>query len=286
VFGCSVAWAALDVLRKLLAPRMSALAVVFWVAAGQAPAMAVWAAIAPGEPLSGRYLLVAGGSVALNVIANTAFVAALARAPFSLTVPLLSLIPVFAAAFALPLLGERLALAQGVGIALVVGGALLLGGGAAAGGSLVAWWRAARREPGTGLMMLVAICWALALPLDKLGLQMVGEARHGLVVVVGVAAATLALMLATPGRPKGELRLARGVLPVLAGAIAVAVLGLGLQLLALAVAPVGVVEAVKRAVGNLSAMLLGALVFREGLGWRKAVALVSMAAGVLLILLP
>ena len=104
VFGCSVSWSALDLTRKLLAPHLSPLQAVFWVAAGQAPVVVAWALMAPVGALTPRYALVAGGSVALNLVANTAFVAALARAPFSLTVPLLSLIPVMTAGFAQPLL--------------------------------------------------------------------------------------------------------------------------------------------------------------------------------------
>jgi drug/metabolite transporter (DMT)-like permease len=258
---------------------------VFWVAAGQAPALLAWALLAPpGGPLTAAYALVAGGSVALNVVANVAFVAALARAPFSLTVPLLSLIPVLTAGFARPLLGERLTAGQGAGVALVVAGALVLGGASAEGGSLGAWWRAARKEPGTGLMLLVAVCWALALPLDKMGVQMVGAPRHGVALCAGVAAGTLLLMLRARGGQ--ALAVPRRAFPTLAAAIAVAVAGLVLQLLAIRVAPVGVVEAVKRAVGNLSALLLGAAMFREGMGWRKSAALLAMVAGVLLILLP
>jgi multidrug transporter EmrE-like cation transporter len=48
---------------------------------------------------------------------------------------------------------------------------------------------------------------------------------------------------------------------------------------------VGVVEAVKRAIGNVMALLLGGLVFRERVGWRHAGALALLIAGVLLILL-
>jgi drug/metabolite transporter (DMT)-like permease len=284
IFGCSLSWAALDLTRKLLAPHMSPLQAVFWVAAGQAPVVAVWAANAPGEALTARYALVAGGSVVLNVVANTAFVAALARAPFSLTVPLLSLIPVMTAGFAMPLLGERLTAAQGLGVLAVVAGAVLLGGASAQEGTLAAWWRAARSEPGTALMLLVAVCWALALPLDKMGVQMVGAPRHGVVLCLGVALGTLAIMLGV--HRHGALRVKRAAWGVLAAAIAVAAAGLVLQLLAIRVAPVGIVEAVKRAVGNLSALLLGAAMFREGLGWRKAVALLAMIGGVMLILLP
>ena len=281
---CSLGWAGLDVLRKLLAPHLSPLAVVFWVALGQLPVLAVWGASTGLLLPSPRYVLVAGGSIALNVVANVAFVKALARSPLSLTVPLLSLIPALTAAFAVPLLGEHLRLHQVGGILLVAAGALLLGGAMAGGLSLAGWCRALLREPGTPLMLTVAACWSLALPLDKIGVREVGAAHHGAALCGGVAFATLALLFLRGGRK--ELRLSWRVAPILAAAIAVAIVALAAQLLAITMVFVGVVEAVKRVVGNLGALVVGATVFGEGVGWRKAAALLAMAAGVVLILLP
>jgi multidrug transporter EmrE-like cation transporter len=73
--------------------------------------------------------------------------------------------------------------------------------------------------------------------------------------------------------------------PVMAGSMAVAAVALVLQLLVIQVVLVGVVEAVKRAIGNFAALLAGATLFRESFGWLKTFALAAMAAGVLLILL-
>ena len=284
MLGCSLGWAALDVLRKMLAAGLPPLAVVFWVALGQLPVVWLWDAAGGGGPITARYLWVAAGTVGLNILANAAFVAALARSPISLTVPLLSLIPAMTAAFAWPLLGERPGALQLAGIALVVAGALLLGGAGAESGSLAAWWRALRREPGTPLMLATAVCWALALPLDKMGVGLVGPARHGTWLVGGVVVGTLVLLLLVHGR-RGLGGLSWKMAPVMAGSMAVAAVALVMQLLVIQVVLVGVVEAVKRAIGNFAALFVGAAFFREGLGWTKAIALVAMAAGVVLILL-
>ncbi len=273
-------------LRKLLAPHLSPPAVVFYLALGQVPVLALWAAASaevPG-PLSAKYLLVASGSIVLNIVANAAYVAALLRSPLSVSVPLLSLTPAFVATFARPLLGEWPRPLQLAGIALVVLGALLLGGAAAEGGSLAAWWRALRREPGARLMLLVAVTWGLTLPLDKLGVELVGPARHALVLCGGIAAGTLLLLLAR--RRVGELAIGRRgrLLALLAVSVLVSAVALVLQLLVIRVALVGVVEAVKRAVGNVMALLLGGAFFGEPIGWKKVVALLLLVAGVLLIL--
>jgi drug/metabolite transporter (DMT)-like permease len=274
------------VLRKLLAPHLSPLAVVFYLALGQVPVLALWAWTggSAAGPLSAKYLLVASGSIVLNIVANAAYVAALLRSPLSVSVPLLSLTPAFVATFARPLLGEWPRPLQLAGIALVVLGALLLGGAAAEGGSLAAWWRALRREPGARLMLLVAVTWGLTLPLDKLGVELVGPARHALVLCGGIAAGTLLLLLAR--RRVGELAIGRRgrLLALLAVSVLVSAVALVLQLLVIRVALVGVVEAVKRAVGNVMALLLGGAFFGESVGWKKVVALLLLVAGVLLIL--
>jgi uncharacterized membrane protein len=274
----------LDTLRKLIARHLSAMQAVFWVAAGQIPVLLVWAGAADRPSFGWRYLAAAAGSIGLNVVANVAFVRALARSPISVMVPLLSLIPVMTTAFAVPLLGERPRPVQAVGILLVVAGALLLGGAMAGGGSLAAWWRALVGEPGTPLMGVVAVCWALALPLDKVAVGEAGAAVHGVVLASGVALAALVALLARGG--VRQLAVPRAALPTLAGAVAVAIVALVLQLLAIAVIWVGAVESVKRVVGNVAALLAGAALWGERIGWRKALALVAMAAGVALILLP
>ncbi len=271
-------------LRKLLAPRLSPFAVVFYLALGQVPVLVLWGAHATAGAMTPRYALVATASVTLNIAANAAYVAALGRSPLSVTVPLLSLTPAFVATFARPLLGEWPHGLQLAGILLVVLGALLLGGAAAEGGSLAAWWGALRREPGARLMLLVAVCWGLTLPLDKLGVEAVGPARHALVLCAGIAAGTLVLMLARGSTGELAFGLRGRLLPLLAVSVLVSAVALVLQLLVIRVALVGVVEAVKRAVGNLAALLVGAAMFGERIGGRMVMAVGLLVGGVLLIL--
>jgi drug/metabolite transporter (DMT)-like permease len=257
--------------------------------------LAVWSVGQPAGRFTVSYAGVAAASVGLNVVANVAFVAALARSRLSLAVPLLSLTPAFVALFARPLLDETPRPLQQLGIAVVVLGALLLGGAAAEQDSIPAWWRALRGEPAAALMLLVAVCWGLTLPLDKLGVAAVGPSRHALVLSAGVAAGTLLLLVGQGLRAGGLVAAWRGGWASSAGrwpfgvilglGILVSAAALALQLLAIRVALVGVVEAVKRAVGNVMSLLLGAVIFRERIVWRHAGAMVLLIAGVALILL-
>jgi hypothetical protein len=69
----------------------------------------------------------------------------------------------------------------------VVGGVLWLNLRTAEGASPGSIVRALGREKGTQLMTLTALCWSLAMPLDKLALASSGPAFHGLALNGAVA---------------------------------------------------------------------------------------------------
>ena len=119
------------------------------------------------------YWLPGLGSTIINVAANLAFIEAVRRSPLSLTIPLLSLTPVFTTLLAIPLLGEIPETRQWLGIAAVVVGAfwLNLSRGSI---SLRNAWEAFGREPGSRLMVAVALMWSLAMPLDKMAVGAAG----------------------------------------------------------------------------------------------------------------
>src|SRR5262249_4549448 len=147
--------------------------------------------------------------------------------------------PAFTALLAIPLLGERPAPLQGLGILLVVAGAIALNLPSGAAGGLP--WR---RETAALWMVAVAFLWALANPLDKLSVERASGPFHGLVLNAGVAAGTLA-GLAAWGR-LGELAQVRTVRGPFAASLAVSAAALGLQLIAIQHLWVGLVETLKR----------------------------------------
>ncbi len=232
---------------------------------------------------NGLYALVCSGSIMLNVMANIAYVRALEVSDLSLTVPLLSLTPAVAAAFAALLLDEHLTLIQVIGVALVVLGALLLTTEHAPGHSLRGWLNAVRHDRGSAFMLLVAVCWSLTLPLDKVGVLVVGPSRHALISTAGVALATLVILILRK-RGRSVLHPPRPALVTLTAAILVSALALGLQLVLLARLEVGVIDGTKRAIGNVMALVFGATIYRESVTWTKGISLATMAGGVFLIL--
>jgi uncharacterized membrane protein len=282
VVACALGWAAFDVARKALVARVPPLALMFLLAIGQAPLLALWWAI-EGGGFGPGYAAPAAGSVALNVVANVAFIYAFQRSPLSVTVPLLSLTPAFTALFAIPLLGEVPTLSQVAGIALVVAGALLLNRAPGESAAPAALWRAFLREPGARLMVLVALCWSVTPSLDKLAMAAAPAPAHGVVLGVGVAVGVLGLMVAR-GRI-GDLRHAGAAPGLLAVALVTSALAMAFQLLAIHVVWVAIVETVKRGLGSAVALGLGWLMFGERVTAGRIGAVALMTAGVALVLL-
>lgn len=277
VVACSLGWAGFDLLRKLLVQEVPPVALVFLLTAGSAPLFVAWA-VAQGPRLPGPgYWVPAIGSVVLNLVANLLFLGAMRVAPISVTIPLLSLTPVFATLLAIPLLGERPIPRHAAGILMVVAGAIAL------------HWRTGgpsddRRGSLKGALMVAftAFLWSLTIPLDKLSVERGNAAFHGIVLTVGVALGVLAVLVFQGGL--GDLREVRRVPGTYVLALVVSTLALALQFLAFPQVFVGTIETLKRGIGNFAALVSGRLFFHEPVTPRKIAAVAVMAVGVGLIL--
>jgi drug/metabolite transporter (DMT)-like permease len=281
VLACSVAWAGVDLSRKLLVRDIPPAALLFLLTVGVAPGFVVWMLAAGVDAPRPAYWAPALGSVMLNLAANLLYLEGMRIAPLSVTVPLLSLTPAFATLLAVPLLGEWPSLRGAAGILMVIAGAVWLhwqprpSSGPAGQANLPGKPRALR---GALLVALTALFWSLAVPLDKLALKHAAVPLHGTVLTAGVAGGVLLVLLAQ--RRLGEVGQARRAPGVLVLGLAVSALALGLQLLALPRVYVGTIETLKRGVGNGLALIFGRLFFAEAVTLSKVLALALMAAGV------
>ena len=282
VLATSVGWSAFDLLRKMLVETLRPVPMLVLLTLAQSLFFAVWVVFDGSARLTSAYWLPALGSVALNVVANVAMVEALSLAPLSLTIPLLSLTPAVTALVATLVLDERLAALQTAGIVLVVLGALRLHLDPGRRVSLGSLGRALREQRGTQLMVVVAIFWSVAMPLDKLALRASSTSVHALGLSLGVALGTLAILAAR--RELAELAAVRRRPGLFTAGLLVSAVTTVLQIVAIQLVWVGLVEAIKRSVGNLAALVLGRTVFGEAITPAKVVAVAMMAVGVVMIL--
>lgn len=279
--GCAFAFSLTDLLRKLVTQRARPLPLLTVMSAGMAPfffAWWIWQGSAGPAP---SYWLPGVTSAALNLVANLAFLEAVRIAPLSVTIPVLSLTPVFTTLLAIPMLGEVPSARQLGGVALVVAGVVWLHAAGGRGASVANLWRSLWHERGSQLMALTALLWSVAMPLDKLALAAAGAPFHGLALNLGVAAGTL-VVLASRGRT-GELRRLGAHWPLLSLLVLVGGVALVLILLAITETWIGFIETMKRGLGSFLALVWGRLFFGEPIAGNKLVAVALIAAGVALI---
>jgi drug/metabolite transporter (DMT)-like permease len=285
LLAASVSSSGFDLFRKMLVWHLAPVPMVVLLAAASVPLFGAMVALGGGVEVSAGYYLPALGSVAINTVANLSFLQAVRISPLSVTVPLLSLTPVFTTLLGVAILGERPAPLAVLGIALVVIGAFWLnvGGARETSEGEPSVWRTALSQPGAWLMAGTALLLSLTIPLDKLAVGHANPPFHGLFLCAGIGLGTLAVLVAQ-GRLRELAGIRQGGKPF-GLALVASTLALGLQLVALQWLLVSVVETVKRGVGNLMAVILGRAVFSEAVTFQKLAAAALMAAGVALILL-
>jgi drug/metabolite transporter (DMT)-like permease len=274
----ALAFAGLDLIRKRLAGRVDALALVFLMSLGAVPFLGSLLALHGIDAPSSGYFLPGLGALTLNFLGSLGFIQSVKLSPLSRTIPLLSLTPVFTALTAVPLLGELPDSRETAGILLVVVGAMALN----AEGSLRGAVQGLLREKGALIMIAVAMMWAVSGPLDKLAIAHVSVYFHATLMAFGVGIGALGTLAWQ--RRLEALGSARSQAKLLFVAMVCISVALTFQLLAIRVVLVSLVEAFKRAVGAFMAMVLGRLVFGEKVGVREWIAVAVMVVGVFLIL--
>lgn len=275
--ACSLGWVGLDASRKALVRDVDPLPLLVLLTLGQLPLFLAWAFTDPVWITSTDYALPGAASVILNLLANVLYLHAVRVSPLSLTVPLLSFVPVFAVVAANPLLGQLPNWSQIAGIAFVVLGALALNAGRAPDRGPLGLVRALLRERGSLPMLGTALCWSLTIVADKLATDHASYAAHGVVLNAGIGGVGVAWLAVR--RDLGKLGSVRRVWKPGLLAIGFATVGLGGQLVAVQHMLVALVEALKRAIGLVGSVTVGRLMFGEPITTAKIVAVVLMAAG-------
>ncbi|RMH18423.1 MAG: hypothetical protein D6696_13075 [Acidobacteria bacterium] len=280
--ACPLAWTVLDLLRKRLAAHGRTVPLTLLVVAAHLPPTAVWLLWDGGLAVGPGYWRPGLVALALNLVANLAYMRSVALSPLSTTLPLLSLTPAFTTLLGVPLLGEMPGPRPAAGIVLVVAGALILNSDPRRGFSPTALLRALFDQRGGPYMALVALLWAAVPLFEKLALHHASLPMHAFLQVTGITLA-LGLWLAATGRAR-ELVPQRDAVLLLAATGLVGMLALGLQLVAIQRVWVGLVETVKRGAGAVMALVYGRLLLGEEVPPQRLAAVALMLVGVWLAL--
>ena len=248
----SLAWVLFDFCRKRLVENNSPLLVSFVFSLFTLPVYLVfWLATDSSQlPQVMVYYVFASLSALLAALGAVAFISALGRGRFSILLPMLALTPLIAALLNAVVFSNILNWQAYTIIGICAYATYrLLGEGFAI------------TEPGAGFMLLAAFSWAGCICLDQFVLSHASVSFHALwvnVIMVLVLFCSLVTRRKRALLPKGrKIYWAIGLC-----GFAAAVL---LQFSALRYLDASIVEAVKRAIGIVAAMIVGSVFLREKL---------------------
>jgi len=274
----ALCWSIFDATRKKLVRERSTLWVTFVLVLGQIPLFFIWMILSPDFHFSRGYLLPGALAIAANLIANVLFIKSVSIASLSITVPMLSFTPAFAAVFGFILLGEELTQLEVYGMLVLTSGGLVL-----ANPRGINNLQDGKSMQGVLLMLIVALAWGVTIALDKLCLNYASVALHATIQCCGVVAVLYPMLrwwrkttIFTAIEPKW--------LKLFLFSLVVSCLAMALQLYAIQAWKIGLVEGTKRSLGLILALVFGYLFFGEKLHLRKIIAVILMALGVWLIL--
>ncbi|MEO0884810.1 MAG: DMT family transporter [Cyanobacteria bacterium J06648_10] len=235
--------------------------------------------IPPIKPGFWLALLIGGG---LNILAFTLYIRAIKIADLSLTVPLVTLTPLFLLVTSPIIVNEQPTSADAIGVILLVVGSYVLNlpaSGEGRASSAFAPLLAMARNPGSRLMLCVAFIWSITSNFDKIGVVNSSPLLWAIALFAVIAAGMVPFVfLRRKSQGINKLLAQWKILGVTGGFNAIAIT---FQMLALTTAPVAQVIAVKRMSALLS-VLFGHFFFGEkGLRSRLAGAAI-MVAGVVI----
>jgi len=272
-----------DYLRKVVSEDIGPALLLLIIVLGQIPVLGLFWAVAGETEFTNGYWLPGVADAAAGLTANILFLKAIKVSPLSLTIPLLSLTPVFTLVLGAVILGETTTIYQTIGVVIVTLGVFVLYIPDQRGAGVGAVVKNFFKEPGAPLMLGTAVLWSLTAPLDKAAMEHASVAVHGMLQMVIIASVLVVYLLwkgalkpsALPQRRYGIL-----ALTLLSGGLAY-----GFMLAAFTVTFVGIVEALKRVIGQVSALVIGRIMLHEPLSGPKIAGVALMSIGVPLIVL-
>ena len=170
-FVCALSLATADALSKRALDGNVDPYIVAWARVGYtAPIMVLIVPFIDIPELDSVFFVVAFLSLPLDIIAVLLYMEAIRLSPLSLTLPFLSLTPVFLIGTSYILLGEKIDKSGFIGIILVVIGAYLLNIHTVSCG-LLEPFKVIAKEKGSVLMIIVAFMFSLGACLGKIAVQ-------------------------------------------------------------------------------------------------------------------
>ena len=219
--------------------------------------------------------------IILGIFSALLFLKSIKESDLSLTIPLLSFSPLFSSVFSFIFLDEELSKTQYLGVFSIIFGTLSLYSNAFNIIQIFKGFIHIKRNQSAKLMLLVALCWSVTPVLDKMCLKHSSINIHGLIQ----AFATFIILLLISVKHLFVLRELKAkhsyliFCTVIIGSFATIT-----QFYAILLNFVPIMESIKRAIGQFSAILFGSLFFDEKISLQKITGIIFISIGVIIII--
>ena len=273
-------WAAFDLTRKLTLEKISSINLLLIFTITQLIIFFIWLFFEDFSINLIPYLLPGITLIIIGLFSALLFLKAIKQSDLSLTIPLLSLSPMFSSLFSFFFLNEQLSNIQYLGIFLIILGTLILYSKKLTIYEIIKSFKIILKNSSAKLMVLVSIIWSLTPVLDKICLKNSSINIHGFVQSLGMITLLIFLFKKDKVQTENTKKNWRIILlTVFIGSTATI-----LQFYAILTNYVPIMESIKRSIGQLSSVFLGKIFFNEEVNKPKVVGVIVLSIGVYFIL--
>ena len=273
-------WAAFDLTRKLSLEKINSINLLLIFTLAQTLIFGGWVVYENPFINIKSYIIPGLTLILISLFSALLFLKAIKQSDLSLTIPLLSLSPLFSSLFSFIFLNEKLLYFQYIGILLIIFGTLILYSKKITLGDILKSFKVITLNKSARLMIVVSLIWSLTPVLDKLCLKNSSINIHGFIQSFGLVI-LLTLLLR---KESHEINSLKKNWKLILFTIFTGIIATVLQFYAILFNYVPVMEAIKRSIGQLSSVLFGKLFFEEKITKPKILGVFILSVGVYYIL--
>ena len=283
IFICIISaffWAAFDLTRKLSLQKINSVNLLLIFTLAQTLIFGGW--VFYEDPFLNLKSYIFPGLILIFISLFSAllFLKAIKESDLSLTIPLLSLSPLFSSLFSFFFLNEKLSYFQYIGIFLIIFGTLVLYSKNIALSEILKSFKILITKRSARLMIIVSLIWSLTPVLDKLCLQKSSINIHGLIQSLGLVILLTFLLK----KEKYQIFSLKKNWRLILITIFTGIIATVLQFYAILFNYVPIMEAIKRSIGQLSSVFFGKIFFKEKITKPKILGVLILSFGVYYIL--
>ena len=273
-------WAAFDLTRKLSLQKINSVNLLLIFTLSQTLVFGGW--VFYEDPFLNLKSYIFPGLILIftSLFSALLFLKAIKQSDLSLTIPLLSLSPLFSSLFSFFFLNEKLSYFQYTGIFLIIFGTLVLYSKNITLSEILKSFKILIKNRSARLMIIVSLIWSLTPVLDKLCLQKSSINIHGLIQSLGLVI-LLTFLFKKERYQIFSLKKNWGLILI---TIFTGIIATVLQFYAILFNYVPIMEAIKRSIGQLSSVFFGKVFFAEKITKPKILGVLILSFGVYYIL--